>query len=420
MSGEGIHQLKRCKRLPASASSKFTDTSIDDLPDYLLVEVLCRLPDNKICLQCTSVCRRWCSLISDPYFIGRFLWLQRDLGSPIIRTLINHNAEEFPTKDVFQRLRSFLRLKEDPFVLATWNDLVLCCASKDDQHDYYICNPYTMQLLTLPPIPACHEFVPVGFICEPYYNYEEEDGDHQKEQKININGDYRCKVVRVIPSKITCLDITIQVFSSETGEWRESVVSSPRDLSSYIFDRNISVANNGMIYWSTHDGDLIGLGPFVNNTYSTSSDHYQCRLIEFDSIVKENFTFEFLGVYQGFLRMCDYDFDNRWLLVLELTEEEHEQLVVNGPGKCGLEHVKRYSLPPKMISGDPDGHVELLTFDPNNGDILYLRINGEIVKCNIRTGKWSKMVGTNMLTDLYFFQLVLPWWPTPVPRLPDY
>ncbi|XP_062016882.1 uncharacterized protein LOC133733247 [Rosa rugosa] len=366
---DGIHQLKRCKRLPARASSKFTDTSIDDLPDYLLVEVLCRLPDNKICLQCTSVCRRWCSLISDPHFIGRFLWLQRDLGSPIIRTLINHNAEEFPTKDVFQRLRSFLRLKEDPFVLATWNDLVLCCASKDDQHDYYICNPYTMQLVTLPPIPACHKFVPVGFICEPYYNYEEEDGDHRKEQKININGDYRCKVVRIVPSEITCFGITIQVFSSETGEWRESVVSTPGDLS---------------------------------------------------SIVKENFTFDFLGVYQGFLRMCDYNFDNYWLLVWEMTEEEHEQLVVIGPGKCGLEHVKRYSLPPKMIPGDPDGHVELLTFDPNNGDILYLRINGEIVKCNIRTGKWSKMVGTNMLTDLYFFQLVLPWWPTPVPRLPDY
>ncbi|KAL6144309.1 hypothetical protein ACLB2K_055004 [Fragaria x ananassa] len=328
------------QKITSKSIIKTTDISINDLPDHLLVEVLCRLPIKKFCLQCTSVCRRWCSLISDPYFAGRFLCLQRDKRTPIICTLINHNAEEFLTKDVFQKFRSFLSLKEDSFVLGTWNDLVLCCASKDDQHDYYICNPYTMQLVTLPRIPACHEFVPMGFICEPYYKYEEEDGDHRKEQKIHINDDYGCKVVRVIPSEITSSGITIQVFSSETGEWTVSVVSSPRDLSSYVFDWNNSFANNGMIYWMTQDGNLIGLGPFVNNNSSSSSygDHFQCRLIEFDSIVRENFSFDFLGVYQGYLRMCDYDFDNCRLFVWELTEE-HDQLVANGPGKCGLEHV---------------------------------------------------------------------------------
>ncbi|XP_004305807.1 PREDICTED: F-box protein At5g49610-like [Fragaria vesca subsp. vesca] len=319
------------QKITSKSIIKTTDISINDLPDHLLVEVLCRLPIKKFCLQCTSVCRRWCSLISDPYFAGRFLCLQRDKRTPIICTLINHNAEEFLTKDVFQKFRSFLSLKEDPFVLGTWNDLVLCCASKDDQHDYYICNPYTMQLVTLPRIPACHEFVPMGFICEPYYKYEEED-----------------------------------VFSSETGEWTVSVVSSPRDLSSYVFDWNNSFANNGMIYWMTQDGNLIGLGPFVNNNSSSSSygDHFQCRLIEFDSIVRENFSFDFLGVYQRYLRMCDYDFDNCRLFVWELTEE-HDQLVANGPGKCGLEHGKRYSLPREMIPRDLDGYVELLTFDPN-------------------------------------------------------
>lgn len=46
---------------------------MDDLHDFLLVEILRRFPSKEFVFQCTSVSKRWCSLISEPYFIGRFV-----------------------------------------------------------------------------------------------------------------------------------------------------------------------------------------------------------------------------------------------------------------------------------------------------------------------------------------------------------
>lgn len=59
-----------------------------------------------------------------------------------------------------------------------------------------------------------------------------------------------------------------------------------------------------------------------------------------------------------------------------------------------------------------------LAFDPNNDDILYLDVDEELCLCNIRTRDLMKLVGKDDVdVDGCFFPLVLPWWPTPVPRL---
>ncbi|XP_016649795.1 PREDICTED: uncharacterized protein LOC103333092 [Prunus mume] len=58
-------KLKRSKR----SSSTERRTSIDDLSDVILAEILCRLPCNKFVFQCKSVSKHWCTLIADPYFI---------------------------------------------------------------------------------------------------------------------------------------------------------------------------------------------------------------------------------------------------------------------------------------------------------------------------------------------------------------
>ncbi|KAJ4835671.1 hypothetical protein Tsubulata_038901 [Turnera subulata] len=49
------------KTMPAS--------SIQDLPDSLLIEILLRLPSKKFVIQCQLVCTNWCSLISTPVFL---------------------------------------------------------------------------------------------------------------------------------------------------------------------------------------------------------------------------------------------------------------------------------------------------------------------------------------------------------------
>ncbi|KAK9923884.1 hypothetical protein M0R45_032282 [Rubus argutus] len=72
-------------RLSSDLESSFM---LDDLPDAILVEILCRLPCNKLIFQYKCVSTRWFSLITDPNFIRLYLHLQRDLQKPIITTLV--------------------------------------------------------------------------------------------------------------------------------------------------------------------------------------------------------------------------------------------------------------------------------------------------------------------------------------------
>lgn len=137
--------------LGAEPPSELVNTEIDDLPDVVLVEILCRFSCYKFIFECKCVSKHWCTLMSSPYFIGRFLCLQSDhKQTPIIRTLINIKEEDFLTRMslltkalslLFERLMSFHYLKRELEVVDTCNDLVLCCATKE--HDYYICNPCT-------------------------------------------------------------------------------------------------------------------------------------------------------------------------------------------------------------------------------------------------------------------------------------
>ncbi|PQM35708.1 hypothetical protein Pyn_39084 [Prunus yedoensis var. nudiflora] len=67
--------------------------------------------------------------------------------------------------------------------------------------------------------------------------------------------------------------------------------------------------------------------------------------------------------------------------------------------------------------------TECIALDPNNEEIIYLVIDREIVMFNIRTRIQSKL-GRKITIDYglncEFFQVVVPWWPTPVPRLPQH
>ncbi|KAL6214716.1 hypothetical protein ACLB2K_014148 [Fragaria x ananassa] len=114
-------------------------TTIDDLPDLVLVEILCRLLYNvKLVVQCKCVSRRWFTLISDSYFISRFLCQHRmQEASPTtsyvmlprednkIIPLTSSSSNHLPSTLSL----SFLPCFESPIVEATFEDLVLCCAT---------------------------------------------------------------------------------------------------------------------------------------------------------------------------------------------------------------------------------------------------------------------------------------------------
>ncbi|CAN6690917.1 unnamed protein product [Malus baccata var. baccata] len=180
------------------------------------------------------------------------------LSSPILislsalEDLISWKANEFltrvssglskPLTPLFKRLMSFHCLKEEQIVVGTYNDLVLCCARLNYQRDCYICNPYTRQWTN----------VAGGFICDTPY-YEEDDSD-KKEIIINTFSSV----------------FSVEIFSSETGEWRKSIVSSPQAFV-FIFSGHceISYTYNRMLYWMGDcldediENNLIGLDPFM-------------------------------------------------------------------------------------------------------------------------------------------------------------
>ncbi|KAL6139920.1 hypothetical protein ACLB2K_058221 [Fragaria x ananassa] len=316
------HSKKAVARRP---SSKAMNICIDDLPDNVLVEILCRLPCYKSVHQCKVVSKRWCALTSSSYFITRLLSIRSDdhQQPPTMRTLINESGYEFLTKmssssakplsPLLERMKRFHSLKKEPVVVSSYNDLVLCCEKKYEKRDFYICNPYTQQWVPLPPPPPLpfegDVIVPVGLICDhSYYKCQKDD---QGRHIIQLNPEYRCKVVRLTFPRCkeifitTCKTFKVQIFSTETGEWTESIVSLPTDIKFRTINCTANFIYKGMLFWSClyEANFLIGLDPFMISSRSSvanaddTTDHYGCHLVKLE-IDRFNL-FRCVGTYRG-------------------------------------------------------------------------------------------------------------------------
>ncbi|KAL6204052.1 hypothetical protein ACLB2K_021322 [Fragaria x ananassa] len=443
--------LRQSKRL---VPKRVSSTTIHDIPEELLVEILCRLPCAKYVFRCKSVSKSWRSLTSDPNFVGRFLWLQRQNQTLIPGTIINRWGYELLTTDLFKRLRSFKTKEIKKLeVLATWNDLVLCrrlyyeivdgedhickrfCRHDDGQ--YYICNPRTsMQLVNLPWIHECglrcDPFV--GFMCEPYYKEEEDDRhannstdetEGEKRKVIRIDAEYKFKVVRILPPEdpySPCFEFKIQVFSNDIEE----------------------------------DGDLLGLGPLMINNKSTPTCFnstsvdgdwgYQFHVIELARQERQNEDLPcssyHLQAHRGRLQLVQMvGNENKIgarLFVWELKKEELEQMAVQGGGELSHKHRNIYAI----IDGvrcDTRYSLEYFGSHPIYLDTCFLsrtdytrsekkprskkkHIDDDdddytfIYKCNIQTGECSEM-DMDETFDGKGLQIMLPWWPTPLPTI---
>ncbi|BFG34128.1 hypothetical protein CerSpe_204020 [Prunus speciosa] len=456
--------------------------NIDDLPQHLLVEILCRLPSSKIVFQCKCVSRRWFALISDPYFVLRFVSLQKcttddvlverdaDMDAILFYSKTNNRAygqysiwEYFvmaalPAKCKSRNLSlSFIpcfyqTTQTEPRMLGTYNDLILC--STISEQEYYICNPYTRQWIALPLTPQVHRGSGImGFTCDhPYYNHEELVGNQTSSNNIKLNAEYRYRVVRITVVKRNCLECPVEIYSSETGQWRESVISSSRGFSFTSASCSTrGVAYNGMLYWLCFGGLLIGVDPFNNTNSSISTDantigdivvnNELCRFVQFHKPEYNITCVECLGVCQGRLRMCHYDMEDPYnsgiLCVWELKEvEEEDDQKADGIAGRLMKWclIKKLNLN-EMVAENPDiakwraeagGWCEarVPAFDPNDEDILYVNLDGDIVACNFRTRisftrqriRPTDVIGGEFHPWASAFPLSLKRWPTPVPN----
>ncbi|KAH0973251.1 hypothetical protein GBA52_025407 [Prunus armeniaca] len=119
--------------------------------------------------------------------------------------------------------------------------------------------------------------------------------------------------------------------------------------------------------------------------------------------------------------MFDFELTTNTFLVWDVNVNKEEYH--GGFEKVCLENMTSYILEEDMVRKRGDVLAsECMALDPNNEEIIYLVIDYEIVMFNIRTriqSKLDKKYTIDYGLNCGFFQVVVPWWPTPVPRLPQ-
>ena len=196
-------------------ASKFMANVSDDL----LIEILLRLPDCRYAIQCSTVCKRWHSLISHPGFVRQFihhhdhnrelldsesqlstptLLFQRCekrnlamlFGSPFYAILLEKSkiSHERPASSSSLSLSLSSGclgfLPWDVVIRASFDDLLLV-SRPSDLTNFFICNPLTQRWHGLPQAPEGIVNYPSRcvLVCQPY--------DCNKELRCTTNTQYR-------------------------------------------------------------------------------------------------------------------------------------------------------------------------------------------------------------------------------------
>ncbi|XP_065620251.1 F-box protein At5g07610-like [Quercus suber] len=418
---------------------KTSTSTIQQLSDDMLFEIFCRLPCESAA-KCKSVSKHWLSLISHLHFIPGYirhhhqtngnatqpftLLLER-FGNIVI--VPSEMDKKIGVKAV--DLLKFLPPASELHIEAAFNDLLLVCSNdsrcwlkKTSVFDYYICNPYTRHWLALPRLPPMtFASTPlVGFICDANFRY---------------------KVVRIhCPSKSSSANnnttmLRVEIFSSETGEWCTSFVTSPPELNRFSLStmQHPVVACNGMLHWL----DIDVYSKTRRNKGIVVLNPQGCHLCYIDLPIFPSGCFISLGVFHGRIRIfqnsisrcprycrlppryCPYcSGDAMNFSVWELGDYANA-------GTWSLKHtvylrdiLSEYPIF-KMKGAELPWPVKFIAFHPNDGDIVFLQLlENCIVSCNIRTGAICFLPAMVSMDVKSVFLLVQPSWPTPIHPLP--
>lgn len=408
------------------------------LPDESLLEILCRLPCSKSAIQCKSVCKRWASLISCPFFIGLFTADKKRKQLQLFCTLLR----AYPSrgkKDTWSGLTMYLRdpvfkLKKLSFsslptfkdgnataftMHASCNDLFVYCKDELGKQYYYICNVRTEQWLLLPSFPFYYRTFVVAFICDPYYMYDHEQKDGAiSSNNVVLNPAYRYSIV-VLPYECHKRSMMrahlFSNYKNGTSEWREIVLSLPQPCrlvgknSGFVFDGKLHfVCFEGIICFDPYDVD------------GNKSGVFKCHIIAWPYVM--SLGGQRIGECRGRLLLCFYA--DTTLLVwclkdYEMSEWSLEHSIAMQDwiirNECVSSYVKRDSRL-GLLCG------QLLAIHPTNPDVVYLLFPRWIVLCKLsaRTVEIASRidaVGAGLIPSFFPFQSMLPSWPTPLPTL---
>lgn len=403
---------KRTRR-DIPSSSEQSRLSLNDLQP-LLIEILHRLPSTQSAFLCKCVCKKWYSLISSPYFAGRFIihHLNHHYKQNPSALLISYWSKPswnvlftFSDEPMF-KFRGF-ELSYLPErngcvrVSAIVNDLMLCCVAKIEigMLQYYICNPFTMQWIALPLLEADYmNDYKVGFVCEPYY-FEDSQGESF------INSKYRFRVVHF--TRVESTQIVMKTYCSETKKWYRSVLEG----SEFWWITDV-VAHNGKLVWCNRE-HIFAYDPFNPELFTSINCSYmQTRLLPAMG--------KCFGVRQGFLCLME-------LVGVGIDRTFHIwKLKDYNNGEWSLEdHVSLNAMIPESslvqeIVDGSENKLKPLGFHPSDGNIVYLHFQTYVISFNTRT-KELKMAGKipgvrDSFCHGKVFHVELPLWPTPIAK----
>ncbi|THG04552.1 F-box protein At5g07610-like [Camellia sinensis] len=238
-------QRRQRRRLSVNTTANLTLTAAEKVigDDDLLSRILIRLPAKPL-FRFKTVSKRWCSLISDPYVLQRWIppkspssfFLRRYSRFPYdfnfnhvsLNGLVKHNRSIAPLYLYFFDNRHHVIISK------SCNGLLLCTSSLPglyycNHSHYYVLNPTTQQYSTIPR--------PVN-------------GD-QYDRIVSINLAFdpslslHYKIIALISRRDRSPEYRIAVYSSETRTWVNSVP--------VIYPSDMIIANgvfsNGKIHW---------------------------------------------------------------------------------------------------------------------------------------------------------------------------
>ncbi|XP_074297076.1 F-box protein At5g07610-like [Silene latifolia] len=251
-------------------------TTIEDLDDDMLTQILVRLSNCKTVLVCSPVNKRWYSLISDPNFPYLFANHKKktttlmkgsgcdhedDEPSLTFVTARSCDEQQFITEARFGSPKLSLEfLPNNNFIAtATFKDLMLCYqrgTCDETGRDYYIINPLTKRWVALPPYDQQYLITDTVLICQPPYNHTQH---------------YKFRVVEVCRQESEDI-FDLVVYCSEIGEWKEIELRIPKEAGPLMMttaEPEIVVCN-GIIYIKC-GLCLMALDPFdVNDACDTT------------------------------------------------------------------------------------------------------------------------------------------------------
>ncbi|KAJ4825248.1 hypothetical protein Tsubulata_029960 [Turnera subulata] len=408
---------KRTRTPPVLVSA-----SINDLDEELLSEILKRLPSAKQTTACKLVSKNWCSLISTPFFVSRFVdhyhkrhpdeptpyaFITTSFGDDCAKLFVHDHA--YKSSESLMKLASYLPSTYHPGlkyclskIITSCNDLLLC-SSQLHSKLYYIFNPQTKKAMPLPPF-TTEDPSPliVGLVC------------HNQKQS------FRVVRIREVESTSKLL-IAVETYCREVNKWDEVVLEPRPDQFRFGYSScklgftysTSAFSWNGFMHWLSKDNKTVVYNPYKPGLFSM-----------IDNPASGNGC---LGASQGslvFFLLVDMG-DASAAQIWELTDYNTTQWIIKH--SVPLKQLCKSLKDPLVFdSEDPSEltkDLKLLSVDPNENHIVYLANFGKLYLCDLKR-KELEVANSSALdgigSDRYgngAVHLMFPSWPTTIPAV---